>query len=218
MPIYYNDCGFTARVFTSRVGGVLCRIMANEKPICPDCGSVNVYYRKTYDNWRCNRCGAANFTEVQEDNKEPIPLPVCPECGSEDVYIRMTRIGVTRCNSCGLKNFELVEPDNKEPVSLQDVFDEVVRRGLEGEEGGREYTRLADELAERDTDFKNWRNPHGNKASLTPAGMIVVCAGVLCLIIWWLFIEQSDGGVREGCRYPYDYDDCFEERIPQDPF
>tara|TARA_B100001123_G_scaffold106381_1_gene123726 strand:+ start:69 stop:671 length:603 start_codon:yes stop_codon:yes gene_type:complete len=88
-------------------------IMANEKPLCPDCGSVNVYYRKTYDNWRCNRCGYANFTTIEEDNKEPIPIPVCPECGSEDVYIRMSTLGVNRCNSCGLRDFELVEEDNE---------------------------------------------------------------------------------------------------------
>ena len=93
-------------------------IMADEKPICPDCGSVNVYYRKTYGNWRCNRCGYANFTAIEEDNKEPTPLPVCPECGSEDVWFRMTTLGVKRldsfsCNSCGSRKIEMVEEDNE---------------------------------------------------------------------------------------------------------
>ena len=45
--------------------------MANERPICPACGSVNVYCRKTYDDWQCNRCGFQRFTWVKADNNEP---------------------------------------------------------------------------------------------------------------------------------------------------
>ena len=30
--------------------------MATERTKCPECGSVNVYYRKTLDSWFCRRC------------------------------------------------------------------------------------------------------------------------------------------------------------------
>ena len=45
--------------------------MANQRPSCPACGSVNVYPRKTNDDWNCNRCGFQNFTLVEADNKGP---------------------------------------------------------------------------------------------------------------------------------------------------
>ena len=45
--------------------------MANERPTCPACGSVNVYSPNTNDDWRCNRCGFRHFTGVESDNKGP---------------------------------------------------------------------------------------------------------------------------------------------------
>ena len=32
------------------------QFMADERLHCPDCGSINTYYRKTYDDWRCKNC------------------------------------------------------------------------------------------------------------------------------------------------------------------
>jgi len=51
--------------------------VVSEKSDCPECGSSNTYYRKTFDSWRCRKC-KHEFSRSCGENKLSAQVSVQP--------------------------------------------------------------------------------------------------------------------------------------------